>query len=199
MSGEAVQVYFGGGYVVEGLGVEAVFALQDAGGQGFGGVVGQNGDLGLGYDGAAVVFFVNEVDADAGDALAGGDDGGVDALAVHSASAEFGQKGGVDVQDAVAVSAECLRAEFLHVSGEGYELDAVSGEGIGYGLVEARGVGVGDGAEVGGGDVGAAGAFQREGAGVVGDDDADFGVEGAVGAGGNYGLEVGSAVGGEDA
>lgn len=176
-----------------------MFLLEDAGGEGVGGVVGHDRDLRLGYDGAAVVFFVDEVDADAGDALAGGYDGGVDTLAVHSASAEFGQKGGVDVQDSVAVSAEGPGAEFLHVSGEGYELDAVSGEGVGDGFVQARGVGVGDGAEVGGGDVGAAGAFQREGAGVVGYDDADLGVEGAVGAGGDYGLEVGSAVGGEDA
>ena len=101
-----VQVYFAGGYALEGLGVEGVFALEDAGGEGLGGVVGQDGDLGLGYDGAAVVFFVNEVDADAGGSLAGGYDGGVDALAVHSASAEFGEKGGVDVQDAVSVAAE---------------------------------------------------------------------------------------------
>ena len=78
-------------------------------------------------------------------------------------------------------------------------MDSVSGEGIGYGFVETRGVWVGDGAEVDGGDVGAAGALQGEGAGVVGYDDADLGVERAVGAGGDYGLEVGSAVGCEDA
>ena len=102
----------------------------------------------MGYDGASVVFLVNQVDADTGDAFAGGDYGGMDSLAVHSASTEFGQQRGVDVQDAVAVSAESPGAEFLHVAGERYELDAARGQGVSDGGVEVGGVGVGDGAEV---------------------------------------------------
>ena len=173
--------------------------MEDAGGEGVGGIVGHDGDFGLGYDGAAVVLFVHEVDADAGDALARSKDGGVDALAVHSLSAEFGQEGRVDVQDAVSVLAQRLGAELSHVSGEGDELDTMRRKGVGDGFVKTRRIGMSYGAEVGGGDVRAAGAFEGEGAGVVGDDDADFGVERAVGAGVNDGLEVGSAVRGEDA
>lgn len=176
-----------------------MFLYEDAGGEGFRGVVGHDGDIGLGDHGALVVLFVNDVDADAGDAFACGDNGGVDSLAVHSLPAEFWQEGGMYIQDAVSVTAQCHGAEFSHVSGEGDKLDSVCGQGICDGGVQMHQTGVGDGAEVGGGDIHAAGAFQSEGAGVVGDDHPDFGVEGAIGAGVNDGLEVGSAMGCEDA
>ena len=193
-----VQVYLTGGYALDGLGVEGVFSFEDAGGEGVGGVVGYNRDFGLGYHGATVVLFVHEVDADAGDALARGDYGGVDALAVHPPSAKFRQQRGVDVQDAVAVPAQRPGAEFPHVPGQGDEFDAARGQGIGDGCVQARWAGVGDGANMGGGDIRASGAFQGHGAGVVGDDHADFGVEGTFRAGVNNGLEIRATVRGKD-
>ena len=198
VSGEAVEVDLTGGYALDGLGVEGVFSFEDAGGEGVGGVVGHDRDFGLGYHGASVIFFVHEVDADAGDACACGKHRRVDALAVHSLSAEFGQKGWVDIQDAVVVSAQRPGAKFPHVPSQGDEFDSVRGQGIGDGGVQTRRVRVGDRAEVGGGDIRASGAFQAMGAGVVGDDHADFGVEGTFRAGVNDGLEIRATVRGKD-
>ena len=91
---------------MEGLGVEVVFLGEDSGGQGLGGVVGVDGDFGLGEDWALVVFGGYEVDGGAGFGFSGGQDGGVDFVAVHSGASEFGEEGWVDVEDAVLVFAE---------------------------------------------------------------------------------------------
>ena len=101
--------------------------------------LGRTGIFGLGYDGAAVVLFVNEVDADAGDTFTRCDYGGVDALAVHPLPAELGQQRGVDVQDVVAVSAQRPGAELSdHVPGQSDEFrNSVRGQGIGDGGVQS--------------------------------------------------------------
>ena len=57
-----------------------MFLYEDAGSEGFGGVTGQDGDIGLGDYRASVVFLVHQIDADAGDAFVRGDDRGVDAM-----------------------------------------------------------------------------------------------------------------------
>ena len=92
-----------------------------------------------------------------------------------------------------------LGAELSHVACQGDEFHPVRSQCIGDGFVKTRRIGMSYGAEVRGWDADPASALQGKGAGVVGDDDADFGVERAVGAGVNDGLEVGSAVRGEDA
>ena len=56
-----------------------MFPFEDAGSEGFGGGTGQDGDVGLGDYRASVVFFVHQIDADAGDAFVRGDDRAVDA------------------------------------------------------------------------------------------------------------------------
>ena len=54
----------------------------------------------LDEDRAGVVGLVGEVDGAAGDLASGFEDGSVDVKAVHARSAECGQEGGVDVEDA---------------------------------------------------------------------------------------------------
>ena len=94
-----------GGDFLEGFDVEAAFGGLDAVSESVEGVVGEDGDFGLGEDGAVVVDFVDEVDGDAGGLASGAEDGAVDVVAEHAASTKIGEECGVGVDDAVAKSA----------------------------------------------------------------------------------------------
>ena len=88
----------------------------------FDGVVGQNGDGGLGDDGAGVEFLGYDVDGAAADLDAGAEglglrDGG------HAAG-EGGEQGRVDVEDAVGVGGDDEGAEDGVEAGQGDEVGA---------------------------------------------------------------------------
>ena len=85
----ANEFYIGGGYALGSLEEEKVFLFEDSGSEGFGGVAGQDGDIGLGDYRASVVFFVHQIDADAGDAFVRGDDRAVDARAPYIPSPPY--------------------------------------------------------------------------------------------------------------
>lgn len=68
-----------------------VFEGEYALGQGFGGVVGEHGAMGLKNVIAVVVVFIDSVDGDAGFGFVGGEYGGVDVEAIHALSAKLGQ------------------------------------------------------------------------------------------------------------
>ena len=87
----------------DGLGVGVAFEIEDAGGEGVGGIVGEDGAGLLQEWWAGVVGVVGEVDGAAGGGFVCTEDGFVDVVAVHALAAELGQQGGVDVEDAVFV------------------------------------------------------------------------------------------------
>ncbi len=80
-----------------------VFELEDALGECFDCVVGIDGAVGLKYNVAVVVVFIDAVDGDARFRFTGGQYGLVYPDAVHALSAELGQQGRVNVQDLVGV------------------------------------------------------------------------------------------------
>ena len=166
---QRVEVYLSGGDAVDRAGVENVLLFEHAGGEGVGGVAGKHGHPGLGDDGAVVVLLVHEVDGDARNAVAGCQNRLMHALAVHASASELGQQRRMHVEYAVAVCVERARAEHLHVSGKGDQLDAVGLEGFGDRLVETGRIGVGSAAEVARRYARSARPLKREGAGVVRD------------------------------
>jgi hypothetical protein len=150
-----------------GVGEELLF--EDAGGEGVGGVGGEDGAAVLQEDGAGVVGVVDLVDGAAGFGFVGGEDGGVDVVAEHALAAELGEKRGVDVEDAAGVGRG--DGEQLQPAGEEDEVDAVAiakledGGGEGLGGVEVLAF------EDGEGDVGGEGAVEGGDAGAGGDEE----------------------------
>ena len=71
---ELGELNFASGYFSDGVGVEAMFLLEDACLEGLGGVVGKDGDAGLLEDGAFVVNCVDKMDSCPGLAFGCGDD-----------------------------------------------------------------------------------------------------------------------------
>ncbi len=116
---------------VDGFGVGEAFLFGDAGGEGGGGVGGEDGDFFLEEDGAGVVGVVGEVDGAAGFFFAGAEDGFVDVVAVHAFAAEFGEECGVDVHDAVGE----IVGDFPESEEAGHEgeIDGVVSEVVGDG------------------------------------------------------------------
>jgi len=97
----------------EGLGVERVFGLLDAGVERFGGVVWETWDGGLAEDGAGIDPCIDEVDGAAGDGISR-----IEGLFPCLESAIFGEKGGVDIDDAVWESGEEGSFDDTHPTGE---------------------------------------------------------------------------------
>lgn len=160
---------------VDGLWVGFAFEGEDAGGEGVGGVVVEDGAAVLDEDGAGVVGVVGEVDGAAGDLAAVVEDGLVDVVAVHALAAEAGEEGGVDVEDfALVVGWDDQEAE------EAGEADEV-GVGVAGGVEDGVGEGVFVGVLLAGqdvdGEVELFGALDAEAGGVGGDDGGDVGVE----------------------
>ncbi len=158
-----------------------------------------DGDFGLGEDWTVVVDFVDEVDGDACGLASGVEDGLVDVVAVHASSAEIREQGGVGVDDAVTETLQGDWAEEFHVAGQNDKVDVVAGEGVGDGGVEGLGFGVGAAAQVEGGDVVIASPLEGYRLRVVADDHTAAGVEVALFAGVDDGLESGAGVRREDA
>ncbi len=157
-----------------GFGVGQVLLLEDAGGEGFGGVFVEDGDGLLQDDDAVVDGFVDEVDGAAG--YLGSV---VEGLVLGVEAGEGGEERGVDVEDAVGEGLDEGGRDDAHVAGEADEVDLVvveAGDHLGV-VVGALAAGGGDGdggqAEVsGGGEAG--GVFD------VGEDYGYFGVVEAV-------------------
>lgn len=160
-----------------------MLAFENAGGEGFGGVVGEDGAPLLEDDLALVVLLSDEVDGASGFGFAGGDDGFVDVEAVHAFAAEFGKEGGMDVEDALGEGGEDGCGEEAEVAGE---RDMGSGR-CGEGGEKAVAVGwlVGFHGDDGGGDAELNGALEAGEVGFGGDDDGDFGGQAAIAGGGD--------------
>ncbi len=152
-----------GGDFLEGFYVEAALGGLDAISEGFEGIVGADGDLSLGENGAVVVDFVDEVHGDAGGAEPGFQDGAVDVVAVHAPAAEFREQSGVGVDDAVVKSAEGFGAQELHVSREDYEVDLVVQKSMLNGGVEGFGGWMRTGTQMAVGDGVKLGSFEGDG------------------------------------
>ena len=86
------------------VGVGDFFFFENAVGEGFGGVVVEDGAGALKDDGAGVVAAVDEVDGAARQLAAVGEDGFVNFSAVHPAAAEAGEEGGVDVHGPAVIA-----------------------------------------------------------------------------------------------
>src|SRR5258706_7943325 len=110
-------------------------------GEGFGRVVFEHGAGALEDDWAVVVFLINEMDGAAGDFAAMGEDGFVDALAIHSRAAECGEERGVNVHDAVLVARR--NVEHAKPAGEADEVDVVLVEEFDNGFGKIGGAGEG--------------------------------------------------------
>ena len=80
-----------------------VFQFMDAGSEGVGGVVGEDGAGRLEDDVAGVVAVVDIMDGDAALLFAGSKDSFVDMMPVHAFAAISGEQGGMDVDDAVGI------------------------------------------------------------------------------------------------
>lgn len=87
--------------LVNDFGEIEVFELLDAAGQGFGRIGFPDGAAGLKKGFAMVVFFIDQVDGDAGFLFACGEHGFVNAVAIHALASEFGQKSRVDIDHPV--------------------------------------------------------------------------------------------------
>ena len=161
----------GGEELLDDEGVVGVLEGVDAGGEGVGGVAGEDGAGGLEDDVAGVVLFVDVVDGDAGGGVAGVEDGLVDVVAVHAFAAVAGEEGGVDVDDAAGVGLEEGGGEAPEEAGEDDEVDAEVAELV----EEAGGVEEVVAGDEDGGEVEAPGALEDGGAGVVADDGDDAG------------------------
>src|SRR5882724_8470709 len=177
-----------------GLGVDVMFLFQDAFGKGVLVVGVEDRDGGLQDDGAGVEVFVDEVDGAAGELHAV-----VEGLLLRFEARERGEERGMNIQDALGKGGDEEWEEEAHVACEADEIDLVFAEDggdlavVGFAL-EAFG---GDGA---GGNVAGGGAFEAGGAGLVADDDGDFGAgDAACGDTIGEGFEVGAATAEEDA
>ena len=183
-----------GGKEAKGLGIGEMLLDLNAGVEGFGGVVLEDGNGALDDDGAAVGAGVDEVDGAAGDLAAV-----VEGLLPGVEAGEGGEKGGVDVENAAGEGGEEGGLDDAHEAGED--------DGVGTGLADGLDVGilggalelglVGGGGEEAGGDVVAAGALEDGCALDVGEDEDDLGVKVAGGDGVEDGLHVGAGTGAE--
>ena len=186
-----------GDVVANGFGIGFAFLFEDAGGEGVGGVGGEDGDFLLQDGRAGVVGVVGVVDGAAGLFFAGGEDGGVDVVAVHAFAAEFGEEGGVDVHNAAGeIVGDGPEGE---EAGHEGEFDAVMAEDVGDAFgegVEGTAVFAGDDVD---GDVKVLCALDAVTSGIAGDDAGDLGVEFFAGDGVGKVLECGAAAGDEDA
>lgn len=157
------------------------FLFEDSGGEGVGGIVGEDGAGFLDEDGAVVVAVVGEVDGAAGDLAAVLEDSGVDVVAVHAGPAEGREQGRVDIEDApLEVVGDLEEAE---EASEDDEVSAVLAAGLEDGGGEGAEIGVVLAAELEDGDllVEVAGLCGLEGFGAGGDDQGEGGVEAAIG------------------
>ena len=148
--------------------------LEDAGGEGFGGVGVEDGDGVLQDDDAVVYGLVDEVDGAAGDFRSV-----VEGLVLGVEAGEGGEQRWMDVEDAVGEGRDEGRRDDAHVAGEADEVDVVVMElgdhfGVVIGALAACG---GDGE---GGEAEVAGGGEAGGGFDVGEDDGDLGVGGGL-------------------
>jgi len=160
-----------------------MLAFENAGGEGVGRVVGKDGAPVLEDDLAFVVLFRDEVDGTSGFGFAGGYDGFVHVDAVHAFAAEFGEEGGMNIEDAPGESGEDRCREEAEISSEA----DVGGGGCGEGGAETFAVGrfIRLDGDDGGGDAELDGTLETGEVGFGGDDDGDFGGEAAITGGGD--------------
>src|SRR6266850_57466 len=180
----------------DGLWVSDFFLFEDTMGEGFGCVVFENGADALEDDGTIIVFLINEMDGATGDFAAVGEDGLVDVEAVHATSAEAGEEGGMNIDDAAVIA----RGDVEHAkpAGEADEIDFVLVEQFENGVREIGGAGERFAVDDVGGDGGLGSAVEGEDVGTGGDDDVDAGVEGFGGDSVDEILQGGAGAGGED-
>lgn len=107
-----------GEYLCDGFGVGLVLFGEDAGGEGGGGVLVEDGDCALEDDDAIVYLFVDEVNGAAGDFCAE-----VEGLGLGFEAGEAGEQAGVHVEDAVGEGLDEGRGDDAHVAGEADEVD----------------------------------------------------------------------------
>lgn len=79
----------------------------------------------LQHDRSCIVFVCDKMNRRPGFLLAGGDDGFVNMMTVHSLSSEFWQEGRMDIHDPIPVPAYDSRIQFFHVSGEHDQIDMI--------------------------------------------------------------------------
>ena len=109
-AGDAIRA---GEDAANGLGVGEVFFGEDAGGEGFRGVVVEDGDGALEDDDAVVDALVDEVDGAAGDFCAE-----LKGLGLGVQTGKAGEQAGVDVEDAVRKCLDKGRRDDAHVARE---------------------------------------------------------------------------------
>lgn len=172
-----------------------MFFDLDPGVEGGGGVAGEDGDPGLGDDGAGVHAGIDEVDGAAalGSAV-------VDGLLPGVEAGVGGEEGGVDVEDVAGKGVEEGLFDQAHESGEADELGSGVTEGGGGLELGFHGefLGVAPAVDEGGGEAGILGPLEDECLGVVGEDEDDFGVEAALADGVEDRLHVGAGAGTEN-
>lgn len=101
-----------------------VFQFMDAGSEGVGGVVGEDGAGRLEDDVAGVVAVVDIMDGNAALLFAGSKDSFVDMMPVHAFAAISGEQGGMDVDDAVGIGCCDTRGNEPEEAGEDDEVRA---------------------------------------------------------------------------
>lgn len=77
--------------IVDGFGVGDMFLFEDAGGEGFGGVIGEDRASSLVEDGSFVIPFADEMDGTPACLGTGGEDSMMNMDAVHALAAEAGE------------------------------------------------------------------------------------------------------------
>jgi hypothetical protein len=102
----------------QGGGIGLMFLGEDAVGEGLFSVAGEDGDGGLGQDGAFVHDFCDQMDGAAVQGFAGGEDAGMGVEAGIG-----GEQAGVDVQHFAAPAADQIGGEQAHVAGEADDVD----------------------------------------------------------------------------
>ncbi len=178
----------------DGFGVGAVLFEEDAGGEGFGGVVVEDLDGALEDDDAVVDALVDEVDGAAGDFGAE-----FEGLGLGVETGEAGEQAGVDVEDAVGEGLDEGRGDDAHVAGEADEVDPGAAQALDELFVTLDGHAASDGNVRGGQAEGARGG-EAGGVGFVREHDGDFGLgQAAIRDGLVDGEEVGAATGEQDA
>ena len=101
-----------------------VFQFMDAGSEGVGGVVGEDGAGCLEDDVTGVVAVVDIMDGDAAFLFAGSKDSFVDMMPVHAFAAISGEQGGMDVDYAVGIGCRDTRGNEPEKAGEDNEVRA---------------------------------------------------------------------------
>ena len=101
-----------------------VFQFMDAGSEGVGSVVGEDGAGRLEDDVAGVVAVVDIMDGNAALLFAGSKDSFVDMMPVHAFAAISGEQGGMDVDYAVGIGCRDTRGNEPEEAGEDDEVRA---------------------------------------------------------------------------